>query len=306
MGTQPNNWDAIIILVEVILIPLIVVGNMAIILTVLTYKKLRKPGDILVTNLAIVDLLVGLVVLPHDLYDVISKKYFMVATPCYITAFLWTLTQTSAVQCFFFIAVEKYFAIIHPLKHLAHATNRKAVYACMVSWVTALSLGVCTLLIHGNWKTGIQCSYKPSSMTIINFCVVGFFVLASFITYFRVFTAISKPSIFPYGSAAMRSRGSHIKKMKTMAVVFFGFVLLWAPLVIYFFYLIVTRQPSFFLGSKLFILIGSSNSINNWIVYFCKRDEFRKIVVEFCKRKSEIAEETKTQTINVIIPITNI
>ncbi|KAK6179935.1 hypothetical protein SNE40_012182 [Patella caerulea] len=287
---QVASWGAMLVTIEVLLILLIPLGNGVIIAAVLTHRQLRKPGDILVANLATADIVIGTFVLPFDLYVVVAQKYFQVAIPCCVIPFSWILALTFSVQCLFFIALEKYFAILYPLKHLALATNKKALLAGIGGWLFAVIVSVCSMLVRNEWTSEILCPFQPNFMTVFNSSFITFLIITSVFMYIRVFATLVKPTVLPHGSAVFRSRRCHIKKTKMMAVVLFMFVLFWSPLIVYFLYMNITRQQAFTPIARLFVLLGTCNSLINCIVYLCKREEFRKMVLNVFKRRKPRTE----------------
>ncbi|KAK6173942.1 hypothetical protein SNE40_017308 [Patella caerulea] len=283
-----SDWNGVPIAIETVLIPLITVGNIVVIVTIVTHQHLRKASDILVINLATADLCIGLMALPFDMYVIIAQKYFNALLPCFLKEFFWIFSLTSSVQCLFFISLETYCAIIYPLKHFKFITTRKAVCAGIFSWSIALFFSVGALIARNEWEYHASiCSFTPTTILIvIHSLYITALILSSAFMYCRVFAARVKPTVFPFDIVAMRSRQTHIKKAKTMAIVFFNFLIFWSPAMSYLLYLTVNKHTASSVGAfKLFTLLASSNSVNNWIVYMCKREEFRKIILKFCKRK---------------------
>ncbi|CAJ0583806.1 unnamed protein product, partial [Mesorhabditis spiculigera] len=135
--------DVFIALFLVMLILMTIFGNVLVVLSVFVYKRMRTFTNILLTSLATADLLVGLVVMPLSLLDLLhDHKWPFGDVLCQLWATSDVLLCTASILNLCVISLDRYFAITSPLKY--PRTRSKKMAAGLLSAVWILSLVICS------------------------------------------------------------------------------------------------------------------------------------------------------------------
>uniref|UniRef100_A0A914W5X2 G-protein coupled receptors family 1 profile domain-containing protein n=1 Tax=Plectus sambesii TaxID=2011161 RepID=A0A914W5X2_9BILA len=132
-----------IALVLVVMIITTVFGNILVVLSVFVYKRMRTFTNILLTSLATADLLVGLVVMPLSLLDLLHQHDWPFGKfLCGIWATSDVLLCTASILNLCVISLDRYMAITSPLKY--PRTRSRAMAAGLLGAVWLLSLVICS------------------------------------------------------------------------------------------------------------------------------------------------------------------
>ena len=116
-----------------------VFGNVALIAALSTSRDKKKPCTLLLLNLAVTDLLAGLVSMPSFFY--VFRSISLGQAPCSFVSFsspfafiiCGTSTQTVAL-----IAVERYASVFHPFCHRSKINCRMSLLFAGLSWILSL------------------------------------------------------------------------------------------------------------------------------------------------------------------------
>ena len=129
---------SVVFLLEAVLI---VAGNFLTIGLFAKEKKLRKKSLFLVVNMAFADLISGAVSLPLYVYTSIGPSYRLWKTSYKALEIGWDVTDTTFSQASLisavFIALERFYAIYWPLKHLTLSTKAYNI-TIVIIWTLAL------------------------------------------------------------------------------------------------------------------------------------------------------------------------
>ncbi|VDM47320.1 unnamed protein product [Toxocara canis] len=135
--------DVFIALFLVLLILMTVFGNILVVLSVFVYQRMRTFTNFLLTSLATADLLVGLVVMPLSLLDLLhSRNWPLGRLLCGVWATTDVLLCTASILNLCVISLDRYMAITSPLKY--PRTRSKKMAAGLLSCVWLLSLVICS------------------------------------------------------------------------------------------------------------------------------------------------------------------
>ncbi|CAJ0610210.1 unnamed protein product [Cylicocyclus nassatus] len=208
--------DVFIALFLVMMILLTVFGNILVVLSVVVYKRMRTFTNILLTSLATADLLVGLLVMPMSLLDLLhNHRWPLGKFLCGLWATSDVLLCTASILNLCVISLDRYMAITSPLKY--PRTRSRKMAACLLSSVWILSLIVCsppwfvpgwglfvdhqqpqvvtnnktTLILHDD---SFMCGYSPSVPYRIYSALGSFYIplLVMLSVYFKIFRVASE------------------------------------------------------------------------------------------------------------------
>ncbi|XP_066027255.1 substance-P receptor-like [Pocillopora verrucosa] len=125
-------------------------GNICIIYIVVSRKQMRTKFNFLVVNMAVGDLLVFLFIMPFEVklfYTGIAWIPGVVGkVTCKLVKFMGVLSIAVSIITLVFITVDRYFAILHPLRDVRFIRNTKLVTA--VIWISSSLFFLLYLLLY--------------------------------------------------------------------------------------------------------------------------------------------------------------
>ena len=118
---------------------LTVIGNGFVILLVYSKRHLRTKTNALIVSLAVADFLVGLHVIPLMFsLEVIGPNYPKVLDKgLYIILRLRWLFQDASILCMCSLVLDRYLAVVKPLKYLRFMTSSRVIQLISFSWGAA-------------------------------------------------------------------------------------------------------------------------------------------------------------------------
>ena len=164
-------------------------GNGFILAVVSRFKKLRTVPNILVANLALVDLLNSIVNTPLAMMSVLEVNWFKGRTLAILANFSQRLFTALNLVSMLVMMANVYLAIPFDLRHLAWKTKKKTLICCFLIWlidIVAVSLHTVLLLdinlgdasVHEYrteiFKRGKYFSVTFFTLSIISLAVLGF------------------------------------------------------------------------------------------------------------------------------------
>lgn len=137
---------ALFLTFNIVITILTILGNLTVISTVIFYKKLRVPANLLITSLAVADLLVGLVLQPNYVRSISgalnnssSSCHLAYAVVVEATGFV---TLTASLTNLALITLDKYIAITRPLRYIMIVTHFRVKCAIVLSWLFSIFFGI--------------------------------------------------------------------------------------------------------------------------------------------------------------------
>lgn len=280
----------VFVLIEIVIFLPTIFGNSLILISIALFKRLRTRMNILIANLAVSDLLIGLVMIPYDMcflhYNYLrSGKYTCLLRHSIEFSFLGASVLNLLV-----ISVERYYAIVKPLKHVRAATTKLLVTMIASSWAVVIAVACLPLVGWNSWATDMPCDTSLIHTKGYNGLVVSILVgsiIANFIMYIQVVrTAFSQLKAIKAQSKSaaddtnphLESKRKNIKKTKLMILVLGVFAICWGPFCITMIFetLFLESSETLELIKKFFGCFGLLNSGLNWIIYGAKNKTYRK------------------------------
>uniref|UniRef100_A0A915P060 G-protein coupled receptors family 1 profile domain-containing protein n=1 Tax=Meloidogyne floridensis TaxID=298350 RepID=A0A915P060_9BILA len=127
----------------IILILATVLGNILVVLSVCLYKRMRTFTNLLLTSLATADLLVGLLIMPLALLDLLhAHSWPLGIVTCRIWATFDILLCTASILNLCIISLDRYMAITSPLRY--PRTRSRWMAFALLCFVWGMSLVVCS------------------------------------------------------------------------------------------------------------------------------------------------------------------
>ena len=120
-----------------------VIGKGAVCFLVVRFKELKTVPNILLANLACVEVLNNLVNVPlYMVHDIGNKKSLITSTVAWWLTFLAILFGLLSLASMFILVADRYFAIVYTMKYYVWKSPRKALVAAMTAWISALVAAV--------------------------------------------------------------------------------------------------------------------------------------------------------------------
>ncbi|XP_065422829.1 olfactory receptor 4D2-like [Chrysemys picta bellii] len=130
------------------------VGNVTIIITVITEHQLHTPMYFLLANLAFLDVSDSSVTAPKLLLGLLSQHRIISFNECILQIFFFHFFAGAAILVFVLMAVDRYVAIYKPLRYL-----------------NIMNQGVCVGLVAGAWMGGLAHSIVQIALVLrLPFC----------------------------------------------------------------------------------------------------------------------------------------
>lgn len=276
-------------------------GNLIVVMAVFIdpNKDLRSPFMYLVANLAVADLLVGLVTEPVSAVYHIKNAlgiidYEILATAVHMPFFI---SCTASVLSLAALTVDRYVAITSPIRYRTTLSPMRAIIACIVVWTLSLSFPFAYLYL----------GFFHFAFLFANTAVVLTFLILLF-AYVRIYK-IFRRQVKEWDRLHHGKEDSPVKKLKvrweqkitkTLLIMLMLFILCYLPAcaLIYVINLCNSCNCHLVLWSRdvQFLLILANSSMNpfvySWRLNNCRR-AFLWIVT--CGRKGKVVKDCSFQ-----------
>ncbi|KAM5163727.1 trace amine-associated receptor 4-like [Mantella aurantiaca] len=302
-------------------VALTVVGNLLVIVSVTHFKQFHTPTNFLILSLAVADFLLGVVVMPYSLVRSLNSCWYFGELFCKLHSCIDMTLCTSSIFHLFFISVDRYFAICHPLHYYRKITISVVEVCLLISWTIPCvhSFG---LVFSNAHMEGIQGT--ESSLACCSSCSLVFNKLWSIITsllsfffpgslmigiYIRVFSVAKKQAraINNHSNASEKTHTKNkillnveSKAARTLSLVMGVFMLCWMP-----FFITTIADPflNFSISDDVYnvvLWLGYFNSALNPIIYGLFYPWFQKSFKIILSGK---ILRTNSSSINVLVKL---
>ncbi|XP_029358694.1 neuromedin-U receptor 2 [Echeneis naucrates] len=141
-------------------------GNLLTCAVIAKHKKMRNPTNLYLVSLAVSDLLVLLFGMPLEIYDLWQNYPFPFGEGgCYFKTFLFETVCFASILNVTALSVERYIAVVHPLKTRYLSTNHHAKQVITLVWVVSMLCAIPNTSLHGIF-------YLPEKMEESAICTV--------------------------------------------------------------------------------------------------------------------------------------
>lgn len=127
-----------------------VLGNALTCAVILRYRVMQTPTNCYLLSLAVSDLLVLLMGMPLELYEMWQNYPFLLGEGgCYFKTFLFETVCFASILNVTALSVERYVAVVHPLKVKRVTTRAHAKRVILLLWVLSMLCAVPNTSLHG-------------------------------------------------------------------------------------------------------------------------------------------------------------
>lgn len=127
-----------------------VLGNSLTCAVILRYRVMQTPTNFYLLSLAVSDLLVLLLGMPLELYEMWHNyPYLLRHGGCYFRTFLFETVCFASVLNVTALSVERYMAVVHPLKVKCATTRSHVKKVILLLWAASLLCAAPNTSLHG-------------------------------------------------------------------------------------------------------------------------------------------------------------
>ncbi|KAM6927255.1 neuromedin-U receptor 2 [Xenentodon cancila] len=141
-------------------------GNLLTCAVIAKHKRMRNPTNLYLVSLAVSDLLVLMFGMPLEIYDLWQNYPFPFGVGgCYFKTFLFETVCFASILNVTALSVERYIAVVHPLKTRYLSTNQHARRVITIVWAVSMICAIPNTSLHGIF-------YLPERMEESAICTV--------------------------------------------------------------------------------------------------------------------------------------
>ena len=179
-----------------------VVGNVLVLVAIISNGHLRGTTHYFIANLAVADLLLGVAVLPFSTTLETIDRWVFGETFCDVWAALDVLCCTASILSLCVISVDRYVGVTRPLQHSVIMSERRAGWVIVGVWLLSLAISVAPLF---GWKEPRDPDSHPGICDVtkqtgyVLFSVAGSFYIplsVILVVYYRVYREAVRQSRF--------------------------------------------------------------------------------------------------------------
>ncbi|XP_013798628.2 neuromedin-U receptor 1 [Apteryx mantelli] len=150
LGPRRSSFFVPVCAVYLLIFVVGAVGNTLTCVVILRHRFMRTPTNYYLFSLAVSDLLVLLLGMPLELYDMWSNYPFLLgASGCYFKTLLFEAVCFASILNVTALSVERYIAVVHPLKAKYVVTRNHAKRVIITIWVMSVICSIPNTSLHG-------------------------------------------------------------------------------------------------------------------------------------------------------------
>lgn len=185
---------ALIILVVTVIISVTIVGNVLVIVAVLTSRALRAPQNLFLVSLASADILVATLVIPFSLANEVMGYWYFGSTWCAFYLALDVLFCTSSIVHLCAISLDRYWSVTKAVSYNLKRTPKRIKSMIAVVWVISAVISFPPLLMTKHNER--ECLLNDETWYILSSCLVSFFApgLIMILVYCKIYKVAKQRS----------------------------------------------------------------------------------------------------------------
>jgi hypothetical protein len=118
-------------------------GNALIIWAVVNNKKMKNVTNYFIINLAVADIIIGVLVAPFQFQSALLQKWIFPSVLCKIAPFASTLSVNVSIFTLVAISIDRYFVILYPFNE--KLTMKQCYLILIFIWLLSVMLGMTKL-----------------------------------------------------------------------------------------------------------------------------------------------------------------
>ncbi|KAL3876910.1 hypothetical protein ACJMK2_034691 [Sinanodonta woodiana] len=226
------------------------VGNSLVVLTFITNRHMRSTTNVFIVSLAVSDLTFTVTCIPQNIGDVLNNYWQFGRVGCKMIPFVTNFTVACSSLTLCCVAIDRYYAIVHPLKlNFLQAPKRAAILLAVV-WIISFGASIPYLIIYDTETVTSKCSegrhevcYTPIlkggkeafdvGFTLVLLFVVPFIFMC--VTYGIICCKLWGQPTIGVRVPRVHDAGLRLKRkaIKMLITVMLLFVVCWSPLLVF-------------------------------------------------------------------------
>lgn len=143
MANVGNTEKALFGISVILMLITALVMNVLVCFVVHRNRLLRQQfSSVFIVNLAVCDLLMAILAMPFSLTALLHSSWPFGGFLCHFTGFTNQIFGISAILTLAMISIDRFYAVIKPLKYRAKMTMQKAIWSIVYVWIQALIFSV--------------------------------------------------------------------------------------------------------------------------------------------------------------------
>ncbi|VDI71296.1 allatostatin receptor [Mytilus galloprovincialis] len=215
-------------------IPVGCLGNLLVIIAVCSQRQKRNTTDILIVNLAVVDILFIMVYVPYLVTTYFKGSWVLGDFVCKLSNYILYVSATISVYTLVMMSLDRYLAIVHPITSKKYRTRQNVNLLVFITWLV-VSGSYLPVIIETNKIGESELSVCGMSMTFDRRLVACFLVFAYVLPLLMIsvfYGLILKQILYGVAPGTRRS-ATRMQPMKRVAkrilVVVIAFAMCWLP-----------------------------------------------------------------------------
>uniref|UniRef100_A0A4W5KJ96 Adrenergic, alpha-2D-, receptor a n=1 Tax=Hucho hucho TaxID=62062 RepID=A0A4W5KJ96_9TELE len=186
--------SALIILVVTVIILVTIVGNVLVIVAVLTSRALRAPQNLFLVSLACADILVATLVIPFSLANEVMGYWYFGSPWCAFYLALDVLFCTSSIVHLCAISLDRYWSVTKAVSYNLKRTPKRIKSMIAMVWVISAVISFPPLIMTKHDEH--ECLLNNETWYILSSCLVSFFApgLIMILVYCKIYKVAKQRS----------------------------------------------------------------------------------------------------------------
>uniref|UniRef100_A0A8C2AWN2 G-protein coupled receptors family 1 profile domain-containing protein n=1 Tax=Cyprinus carpio TaxID=7962 RepID=A0A8C2AWN2_CYPCA len=280
-----EDFDAFSVTMAVLYLAVCIVGlagNSLVIVTILKLDKMSSATTVYIFNLALADGLF-MVGLPFIAIQNFQDQWIFGDAVCKLVMVLDGINQFTSVFCLTVMSVDRYMALVDPLRFARWRTPRRAKIIATLMWFISL-FPVLPMAIHFSTTYGL-CTIDPHIasdswwLAFLSYTfVLGFALPFTIMIVFYTALLVTLRNARQQTSPSMESHRFETQVTKMVVAVVLVFGICWLPFYVFNFCSLHRIDPvlDFTRGFEFVVLLSYSWSCANPILYACLSETFRR------------------------------
>ncbi|XP_066506300.1 trace amine-associated receptor 6-like [Hoplias malabaricus] len=134
--------------------------NLLVIISISHFKQLHTPTNLLILSLAVADLIVGLIVMPVNILQLMDSCWYLGKIICNMLPVVNSLSVLASVFSLVLIAVDRYIAVCDPLIYPSKVTVCKMSMCIILGWALCLFYPIIFMYVNDRlppYETSTSC-----------------------------------------------------------------------------------------------------------------------------------------------------
>ncbi|XP_041483864.1 gastrin/cholecystokinin type B receptor-like [Lytechinus variegatus] len=274
-----------------------ILGNLLVIVLLFQRRKKSRATDTLIGALATADFVTSIFMIPLPTAERVPMTILgEVYCRLIFSKFLLFSSSAASIMALTSIAIERYIAVVHPLRCKELLSRRRIRTAIVLTWILGVTLY--TPLLYTNFRNPQQeCEWGFPSREIQILIGVGLFstqflipmIVSLTVHGLTARTLHRKANLYlgenknPDANPSLRHVIAKKRVLQTLFLVIMFFIICWGPIQTGYMLFDLGIIPVTFVGSTIqhvFIILALWNSCANPFIYAIRYPEFRKAIRE--------------------------